>query len=142
MWIVYEITDPNRLSEVKIPTATEVREYLDLCLKFSDDFPYGCCLQYWQDHRNMYNQPDYLPFMIADRCANVLQAYLKLAEIELSEHDRDLLERAKCEKWSETEKLVTEGVHISIEDFATLFENRYLKEALRILMRSIITTSV
>lgn len=54
MWLEYKITDPLRLSEVKIITPTEMKEYLDLCSEFGSDFTREQCLKYWQEHRNMY----------------------------------------------------------------------------------------
>ncbi len=135
MWIDYCITDPLRLSEVKAPTPAEMQEYLDLCLKFADDFSYERCLAYWSDD---LTKPDTC-FYWGCIFAKTLRGYLEFAKIPLSEHDQALLQHIQhaCDTAYDhrTCKSTIEAngkLLVDLREFRNLFENKYLKETLRI----------
>lgn len=135
MWIDYEITDPLRLSEVKAPTPAEMQEYLDMCLKFADDFSYERCLEYWDSDLAERSTCFYWGCSFA----KTLEAYLEFAKIPLSEHDQALMRHIKHASDTSydhrTGKATIEAegeLLVDLREFHEIFESKYLKETLRI----------
>ena len=135
MWVDYYITDPLRLSEVKAPTPAQMQEYLDMCLKFAEDFSYERCLEYWSNDLAKHDTCFYWGCIFAKNLAG----YLEYANISLSEHDQALMQHIQHASDTSydhrTGKATIEAdgkLLVDLREFHDIFENKYLKETLRI----------